>query len=137
MEHKKWGVPLCLHLPSAAFLVGQDVTNVVAFLSITSFLLEHPHFLSQYLKIITNYALSLMCLVKESAAHGPIHIKVFNVWSRHLLRTSQNTSAVEGYPVILAVGMKRLDTFNYSSATLFHLTSKTKLAVTEDSGYTG
>lgn len=49
--------------------------------------------------------------------------------------SSQKTSAVEGYPVIIAIGMKGLDTFNYSSATLFHLTSKTKLAVAEDSGY--
>lgn len=50
--------------------------------------------------------------------------------------SSQKTSAVEGYPVIIAIGMKGMDTFNYSSATLFHLTSKTKLAVAEDSGYT-
>lgn len=49
--------------------------------------------------------------------------------------SSQKTSAVEGYPVIIAIGMKGLDTVNYSSTTLFHLTSKTKSAVAEDSGY--
>lgn len=51
--------------------------------------------------------------------------------------SSQKTSAVEGYPAIIAIGMKRLDTFNYSSTTLFHWTSKTKLAVAEGSGYMG
>lgn len=51
--------------------------------------------------------------------------------------SSQKTSAAEGNLVIVAIGMKGLDTFNYSSATLFHLTSKTKLAVAEDSGYMG
>lgn len=51
--------------------------------------------------------------------------------------SSQKTSAVEGSPVIIAIGIKGVDIFNYSSATLFHLTSKTKLAVAEDSGYMG
>lgn len=53
------------------------------------------------------------------------------------LMSSQNTSAVGGYLVVIAIEIKRLDTFNYSSATLFHLTSKPKLAGAEYSGYMG
>ena len=51
--------------------------------------------------------------------------------------SSQKAPATEDYPVIVAIGMKRLDTFNYSPVTLFHWTSKTKLAAAEDSGYRG
>ena len=93
-------------------------------------------FLRQYLKIITNYTLLSHVSLGEGQLTGPFTLG-FLMWSHHCLRTSQNTSAVEGYSVHIAAGMKRLDTFNYSSATLSHLTSKTKLAVTGDSGSMG
>lgn len=51
--------------------------------------------------------------------------------------SSQKTSVVEDYLVIVAIGVKRLDTLNFSSATLFRWTSKTKLAAAEDDGYRG
>lgn len=92
-----------------------------------------------------------MCLshvLGGSAANSPIHIRVFNVklpppenmsfsYFKAFPASSQKPSAVEGSPVIIAIGIKGVDMFNYSSATLFHLTSKTKLAVAEDSGYMG
>lgn len=91
---------------------------------------------------------SLARIVRESAANSPIHSRVSNMKlpppENTLLNcfkafptSSQKTSAVEGYPVIIAIGMKRLDTFNYSSATGFLWTSKTKLVAAEDSGYMG
>ena len=79
--------------------------------------------LRQYLKIITNYTLFSHVSLGEGLLTGPF-ILGFLMWIHHRLRTSQNISAVEGYSVRIAIGMKRLDTFNYSSATLSHWLQK-------------
>lgn len=71
---------------------------------------------------------SLACIVGESTANSPIQSRVSNMKlpppENMLLNcfkafptSSQKPSAVECCPVIIAIGMKRLDTFNYSSAT--------------------
>lgn len=90
---------------------------------------------------------SLTCIVRENTTIGPFIVE-FLMWLpppenmplsgfKAFPASSQKTSVVEGNSAIIAVGIKGLDVFNYSSVTLFHLTSKTKLAVAEDSGYMG